>query len=95
MLKHLLLSALAITLSISAGEARQSTLNMSCAQAAALVQQQGAIVLSTGRHTFDRFVARRSYCLIGEHAARGWAPTHNGRCLIGYVCRPGDRLFDD
>ncbi len=95
MWRRSILVAVALSAGISAGEARQSTLCLSCDQAAALVRAQGAIVLSTGRHTYDRFVSRRSGCLLGEYADRGWAPTQSGRCLVGYVCRPGHPRFDD
>lgn len=73
----------------SLAEARQSTLNMRCRQAAALVYSQGAVVLSTGRHTYDRFVAAPNFCMVGEYADHAYAPTRDGRCRLGYVCKPG------
>jgi hypothetical protein len=71
---------------------------MTCAQAAAAVAAQGAIVMSTGQHTYDRFVSSAGYCALGEYADLGWAPTLDSpRCTIGYVCRyrPAPWEFDD
>ncbi len=67
---------------------RPSTLNMSCQQAQSTVARRGAIVLSTGRNTFDRFVASDRYCLPGEWADAAWAPTRDvARCPLGYTCK--------
>src|SRR5688572_7911596 len=74
---------------LSLAQARPSTLSMSCAQASALVASRGAILLSTGRHTYDRFVAGRRFCSLGEYADPAWAPTASGQCRLGYICRPG------
>jgi hypothetical protein len=84
--------ALFSLLSASVADARESTLAMTCAQANALVAQRGAVVLSTGRYTYNRFVARRGSCNLGEYGVSGWAPARDGRCRIGFVCRPGSNL---
>jgi hypothetical protein len=71
----------------AAAQGRPSTLNMSCGQAQASVQQRGAIVLSTGQHTFDRFVASQRFCTPDEELVPTWAPTRdNPQCLVGYRC---------
>ena len=85
--------ALVALLSISVAQARESTLAMTCAQANALVAQGGAVVLSTGRYTYNRFVARRGSCSLGEYAIPGRAPASDGRCRLAFVCRPGS-TFD-
>jgi hypothetical protein len=54
---------------------RPDSTGMSCRQAAGLVQARGALVLGTGRHTYDRFVRDRSFCEITEVAEPGFAPT--------------------
>lgn len=88
-----LFSVLALLATISIAAARPSTLDMTCEEAAAMVRQQGEAVLSTGTFTFDRFVVTKGYCLLGDYAERGFAPTSDEkRCLIGYVCKP---LFDN
>ena len=85
--------------SVSLAGARPSTLSMTCGQAAGLVASHGAVVLSTGRHTYDRFVAAPGFCALGEYADPAWAPTASGRCRLGFICRPGkppwrEFLFD-
>jgi hypothetical protein len=93
---RLLLSALLSLLIVSSGGARQSTFNMSCGQARALVASVGAVVLSTGRYTYERFVATPGYCLLGEWAYWGYAPTTDSpQCLLGYVCKPEEPLWHD
>lgn len=99
---RLLLISLVASLAVNASPAaaRPSTLAMSCGEAAALVASSGAIVLSTGRHTYDRFVAAPGFCEVGKYADRAWAPTADGRrCRLGYICkhRPApweEGLFD-
>jgi hypothetical protein len=76
---------------------RPDSTGMSCRQAAGLVQARGALVLGTGRHTYDRFVRDRSFCEITEVAEPGFSPTlDNPDCFVGYTCRePGGRLLWD
>lgn len=75
---------------------RPSTLGMSCGQAQEIVFSQGAIVLSTGRHTYDRFVAAPGFCSLGEWARPAIAPTADAaNCPLGYVCQSGDPPWED
>jgi hypothetical protein len=88
----------ALLASASVAEAaRPSTLDMTCAEAAATVARAGAIVLTTGEHTYDRFVATGAYCLPGETTERALAPTiDTPYCQVGYRCEQRDRfLFND
>ena len=72
---------------ISVAEARPSTLNYTCSQAKALVRDHGTILMSTGGHTYDRFVYNRSFCPNGDYIKRATAPTRDRRsCSLGYVC---------
>lgn len=91
--------AFVLLLLFAAGPAlaqRPSTLGMSCAQARGLVAAQGAIVLSTGRHTYDRFVATPGFCSFGEWARPATAPTADtAQCPLGYVCQSGDPPWGD
>jgi len=77
--------------------ARPNTLDMTCAEAAATVARAGAIVLSTGVHTYDRFVATGAYCLPLETTERALAPTiDTPYCQVGYRCKQRERyLFRD
>ena len=88
-----------VALTLLAGAAfgqRPLTLAMSCGEAQSLVASHGAIVMSTGRHTYDRFVATRGFCRLGEYAWPAWAPTADTRqCQLGYTCRPGRSPWHD
>lgn len=85
-----------VTLSLFAGTAlaRPSTLGMSCADTQALVASSGAIVLSTGQHTYERYVNTLAYCLPGESLEREWVPTTDGQCRLK-VCRDRLRFMRD
>jgi hypothetical protein len=66
---------------------RPSTLAMSCRQAQSLIARNGAMVLTTGRHTYDRFVASDRYCMPGEYLYPAHAPTSDAsQCSLGYTC---------
>ena len=81
---------------VSTAYARPNTTTMGCGQAAATVARAGAIVLSTGDHTYDRFVATSAFCLPGEVTEPGIAPTLDSpACQVGYVCRERERFSDD
>mgnify|MGYP000153176673 CR=1 FL=1 len=88
-------TAVALLAGMSMAQARESTLNMSCRQAASLVASRGAVVLSTGRYTYDRFVASPGFCFPGEWGEPAWAPTRDGNCRLGYICRSGDPPWQD
>ena len=80
----------------SIAEARPSTLGMSCGQAAATVARAGAIVLSTGVHTYDRFVVHNGFCLPGQKVKPAYAPTADSpTCGIGYTCTDRFRFNDN
>src|SRR5687767_2774111 len=86
----------ALVASSPATAARQATFTMSCAQAAATVASAGAIVLSTGQHTYDRFVAHTGFCMHGEVAKPVVAPTIDSPyCSIGYRCEQRIRRFEN
>lgn len=80
------LAALLAILATAAAAQRPSTLDMTCAEAAALITERGAIVLGTGGYTYKRFVAHRGYCVGDEQTEPAWAPTAEGRCRIARIC---------
>ena len=81
---------------VSTADARPNTTTMNCGQAAATVARAGAIVLSTGDHTYDRFVATSGFCLPGEITEPGIAPTLDSpACQVGYICRQRPRPNGD
>jgi hypothetical protein len=56
-----------------------------------MVARQGAVVLSTGRFAYDRYVSGGAYCVIGETTEPAWVATaDNPQCLVGYRCRESD-----
>ena len=82
------LTLIALLAATSFADARPNTTAMSCGEAAATVARAGAIVLTTGEHTYERFVAASTFCLGGEVTEPGLAPTVDSeRCQVGYVCR--------
>ena len=86
----------ALLVMTSIAEARPNTTAMSCGEAAATVARAGAIVLTTGEHTYERFVAAGTFCLGGEIAEPGIAPAADSeRCQVGYICRPREDTNDN
>jgi hypothetical protein len=68
-------------------QGRPATTRMSCKAAESLVQRSGAIVLSTGGQTYDRYVASQSFCATGYYARAAFVRTaDNPQCYIGYYC---------
>jgi hypothetical protein len=49
--------------------------------------------MSTGQHTYERFVASQQFCIRHEITRPGYAPTRDSpRCQVGYVCETPDWL---
>jgi hypothetical protein len=60
---------------------------MSCRAAANLVSASGAIVLSTGPSTYDRYVVGDGYCQRDEMTMPAFVRSgDNPQCFIGYYC---------
>lgn len=83
---------IAVAATMAAGFAvaqpRPSTLQISCAQARGLVAARGAIVLSTGQFTYDRYVAHVGFCQRDETTVPAYERTaDNPQCFIGSRCR--------
>jgi hypothetical protein len=59
----------------------------STSQLQSIIQQQGSVILSTGPGLFDRYVANRSHCRLGQETRSAFVPTadsNNG--FVGYRC---------
>jgi hypothetical protein len=92
---HLAL-ALAFVSSGAHAQQRPMTPDMSCAAARQLVNRAGAIVLSTGPYTYDRYVRDRSFCELAEILDPVWVVTRDvAQCPIGYRCQSGALDFND
>jgi hypothetical protein len=71
----------------SAGHARPDARTLTCSQVQALLDRQGAAVLSTGPNTFDRYVSLGASCMALEL----WQPVSiatkdSGQCQV-YRCQ--------
>ena len=75
---------------MTAGEAaaqRADTRSLTCRAAQDLIQQSGAVTLSTGANTFDRFVANSRACGIQGRATNTFVSTSdNPNCRL-QTCR--------
>ena len=92
---HLVAMAIALAgLGMStAADARPDLRQMTCAQAQSLVRQHGAVVFTTGRHTYSMFVSNRSYCDWNQVLFPQYGPTRDHpKCPVAYECR--EPLFE-
>ena len=78
---------LMLAISSIQAQARPDSRSMTCASARALIQSYGAVIMSTGNHTYDKYVKNHAYCNLDEGTKNGYAPTlDNRRCKVGFVC---------
>jgi len=88
-MKHLL-TLLLIAATPAAAQVGPMTTSMTCAQTRGLVASRGAIVLSTGPTTYDRFVAHEGFCQRDEWAGPAWVPTRDTpQCPVA-ICKEAD-----
>lgn len=82
---------------VAASAARPDLRAMSCRQAQEMIRAEGAVVATTGRYTYRRFVSHQRYCDRWEGIVPALSPTRdNPRCLVGYICEePLFRGFGD
>jgi hypothetical protein len=92
------MKALALSLALSAAataaaaQGRPFTPALPCSAAAGIVARSGAAVLSTGRATYDRFVADRRFCDVTEVTRPAYVPAADTpQCFVGYRCRQFSR----
>jgi hypothetical protein len=82
------LLALALIITANNALARPDTRVMTCAQAKTYLQQNKAIVMSTGQHTYTRIVSNQGSCSPSQTTRRLHAPTiDNPKCQVGNECR--------
>ncbi len=84
----LLLTAMAAIIPLEAlAQHRANTNGMTCGEARTIVRRSGAVVLSTGTYTYERFVKNRSYCELNQTVKRVYVSTRDdNRCNVGYKC---------
>lgn len=79
---------------VANSQGRPDSRRMTCEQAYDLVKRNGAVVMSTGRYTFERVVADQRWCQFEEVTERFYVPTRDDRrCRVGFKCVDGN-LFD-
>jgi hypothetical protein len=77
-----------LTPALAWAQSRPASQSMSCDSARATVQRQGAVVLSTGPSTYDRYVASQAFCTPSEMLEPSFVPAADGpQCFVGYRCR--------
>jgi hypothetical protein len=82
-----LIGIVAVLLITGAAQARPDARAMTCEAARQMVLQRGAVVMTTGRHTYQRFVSHRQYCDYWERTKSAWTATRDEKkCRIGYIC---------
>jgi hypothetical protein len=67
-------------------EARPDTRTMTCDQLRSFVKKQGAAVIDTGPHTYQRFVYHRGFCLYSEQLESAWVPALDGAQCRLRIC---------
>jgi len=61
-----------------------------CSADRALVNDRGAVVLSTGQYTYGRFVRDARYCQVDQYPQPAWVPSDDtAQCFVGYRCADG------
>ncbi|SCZ11327.1 hypothetical protein [Microvirga guangxiensis] len=89
--------ALAFLACASGAQAQQrpSTLNLTCGQVQQTILSRGAVVLSTGTYTYDRYVSDRRFCERNEATQVAYVPTRDTPQCPVYRCADIDFFFDD
>ena len=88
----MLTAAALISSGAALAQGRPNSTALTCAQAAGLVKAYGAVVMSTGPITYDRYVAHRGFCTPTQYTVPDWVPTRDSNaCFIGYRCRETTR----
>jgi hypothetical protein len=78
---------LAQTATVAFAQSRPSTETMTCSQAQSFVASRGAVLMSTGPTTYDRFVSGRIGCSGNDVAEPAYVRTRdNPQCAL-YVCQ--------
>jgi hypothetical protein len=82
-----------VFLAAGLAEARPDIRTMTCDRARQTVQKSGAVVMSTGQHTYERFVVSSNFCDAHQMTAPIRVKTKDsGNCALTY-CKRRDRFF--
>lgn len=72
-------------------QGRPDAREMTCEQVQRLIDRDGAAVLTTGRHTYDRYITHTGFCSMGEEPAMSWIATRDTNQCRVYRCQYVDR----
>jgi hypothetical protein len=86
------LAVCAFLVAAGTAQARPDTRAMFCAQAQSMVYQYGSVVMTTGQHTFQKFVAGGRFCDPHEWSIPVSAATKDAKKCPLLTCR--NRSFD-
>jgi hypothetical protein len=87
-MKPILVALCCLAPSMIAAQPRPDARRLPCTQAAAVVQSAGAVVLTTGPYTYDRYVSSGQFCFRPEVPIPAWIATADTpQCFVGYHCR--------
>jgi hypothetical protein len=89
LMKHALTTITLLAISVQPALAqRPNAANMTCQQAKALVEREGAVVIGLGRDDlFERVVRHRGFCVHGQDTKPFFTRTRdNAACVIGDYC---------
>ncbi len=76
-----------VTMGPAAAQRRPDSLSMSCRSVQALVARSGAMVIGSGPHIYDRFVADRRFCAVTQITRPAWIRSADtASCFVGYTC---------
>ncbi len=74
---------------------RPDSRSMTCEQVQSMIAQRGAVVLSTGQYTFDRYVSNRNSCQRSEVLKTDYVPTKDAkRCAVRRCVGRSQFIFD-
>lgn len=72
-------------------QGRPDARTMSCGQVHGLIDQRGSAVLTTGRYTYDRYVADRRFCMMEETVRTVSISTRDTDDCRVYLCELDSR----
>lgn len=87
--------ALTVLSAAAASAARPDARKMTCHQTQALINAQGAAVITTGAHTYMRFVSSNRYCFHPEVRSPTYVSTKDTNQCPVFRCERPIKLFDD
>lgn len=84
----MMIAMLAALSSVALAQGRRpDARTIDCEQVQSMIISRGAVVLTTGQHTYDRYVADGRYCSMGEVALYQTIRTRDTRQCVVYACR--------